>query len=159
MNCKNIVITIIFATISLFSEANAQPYVLVTMNEHDGDAPTILPPGEYQGSIHSNDAFTFGYLPLSIEGIVSSVSDHINYANGVDPDDVNLANEPEFNLPAITLPENADWIRDNASTWISDRNGRWMTWIRGRGQGGIDIYQSPRGTPPADSLCVHLNPY
>ncbi len=152
MNRNRIVLAIILTMLLAFSAANAQPYVLVSMNEHDGDVPNILPPGEYQGSIHSNDAFTFGYLPLSIQGIVTSASDHINYANGVEPGDVNLANDPEFNLPPITLPENADWIRDNADIVVPSYDNRYMTWIVCIERIVIYIYQYPRGGQRSDSL-------
>ncbi len=157
MNRKSSLLTTVLALMIFLSICEAQNYVYISMNEHQDDQANWLSPGSYEGWIHSNDEFTFGYLPLSIQGMLTSSADQINYANGIDAEDVELPERMLFDMEALELPELARNIRGNASPWISGRNGQIMTWIRMLGEGGIDIYQYPRGTPREDSLYEHVS--
>ncbi len=110
-------------------------------------------PDTLSGRTHSND-----YIGLKLSphfyGPISTSRDQFRYWNA----SPYFEYEPQFNAPPVYFPTTAISIRGNASPWVQSRNGQLMTWIIGRGASGIDIYQYPLGTPPADSLLTHLDP-
>ncbi len=58
--------------------------------------------------------------------------------------------------PPFPFPERLDYLRAHAAPHVPSQNNRMMTWIKFRGEQGIDIYQYPSGTPRNDSVYAHL---
>jgi len=108
-------------------------------------------PDTLYGRTHSNDFIGLKYSP-HFYGPISSSKDHfLEYQASP-----YFEYEPQFNVPPVYFPTEANSIRNNANPWVPTRNGQLMTWVHMEA-GGIDIFQYPMGTPRADSLFMHLN--
>jgi len=106
------------------------------------------------GRTHSNDYIGLKYSPI-FHGPISTSQGEFRYYN---PGNIIFDYEPQFNAPPVYFPTTANSIRSNASPFVPSRNGQLMTWIRARGEAGIDIFQYQLGTPRAESLYTHLTP-
>lgn len=104
------------------------------------------------GRTHSNDYIGLKYSP-HFYGPISTCKDRfLEYSASP-----YFEYEPQFGVPPVFFPTEASSIRNNAQPWVPSQNGAKMTWIKGLGDAGIDIYQYPLGTPPnADSLYQHI---
>ncbi|MBM3328781.1 MAG: hypothetical protein FJY67_04795 [Calditrichaeota bacterium] len=104
------------------------------------------------GRTHSNDFIGLKYSPI-FYGPISTSQDRFLYYN---PQNIYFAYPPQFGVPKVNFPTTANTLRAGANPFIADANGRMMTWIKMRGERGIDIYQYPLGSAPRESLLMHL---
>ena len=110
-------------------------------------------PDTMEGPVHSNGTFAIRYSP-QFHGPFSTSQDHF-IEHQANP---RFEVRPVFNAPMVEFPRNLDFLRDIANHRISSRNGENMTWIRMRGDGGIDIFQYPDGSDRLDSLFARYQP-
>ncbi|MBM3329065.1 MAG: T9SS type A sorting domain-containing protein [Calditrichaeota bacterium] len=103
------------------------------------------------GRYHSNDYIGLKYSPF-IPGRVSTSQDRFIYYQPGNIDYGRLIT----NAPQVPIPNVATDLRARSNPFITDGNGRMMTWIKMRGGRGIDIYQYPMGSAPRESLVMHL---
>ncbi len=107
------------------------------------------------GRVHSNDFIGVKYSPHFF-GHVSSSQPDLRYWQ---PGNVHFEEWPRLGAPIRYFPMQADSLRAYADPFIESDDGRLMTWIKLRGEDGIDVYQYRLGrTPHDDSLLTHLDP-
>lgn len=110
-------------------------------------------PDTLYGRTHSNDFIGLKYSPHFYGPISTSQDRFLEYQASP-----YFFYDPQFSVPPVYFPTEATSIRNAANPWVDSRNGTMMTWIKMRGEAGIDIFQYPLGTPQADSLIAHINP-
>lgn len=110
-------------------------------------------PDTLYGRTHSNDFIGLKYSP-TFYGPVSTSKGEFRYYNA---GNIYFAYPPIFNAPPVHFPTTAKTLRA-AAQHFSSHNGRYMTWIRMSSDQGINVYQYPMGSVPAESLVAHLNP-
>lgn len=100
------------------------------------------------GPVRSNDFIGIKYSPQFFGPVITS-RDRFIYNH---PRNIYFAYPPVFNAPPYRFPRTAETVRRYATPLIYDRDGRLMTWIKLRGNEGIDIHQYPLGSAPRESL-------
>ena len=147
-------IVILFgATDKLYSEPMTYYHILTNHEETPFDEYIYYGiGGPINGTIRTNDFLPVGSHEIWGQMITSRElifeGDEIEFDNVIE------------HAPPYPFPERFDYIRDHATIHIPRRrwrndNGSHMTWIKFRGDQGIDIYQYPAGTPRSDSLFEH----
>jgi len=106
------------------------------------------------GRTHSNDFIGLKYSP-HFYGPISTSKDKFLYNS---PSGIYFKYPPIFNAPPVMFPTTAKTLRAGAQEWIDSRDGRMMTRLRMKGDGGIEVHQYPLGTTPKDSLIKVINP-
>lgn len=109
-------------------------------------------PDTLHGRTHSNDFIGLKYSPTFF-GPVSTSKGEFRYYQ---PGNIYFQYPPAFNVPPVNFPKTAQSIRTNANPYITDGNGRLMTWIRLKGDAGIDVFQYPLGSVRQESLYTTL---
>lgn len=108
-------------------------------------------PDTFYGPVHSNDYIALKYSP-QFYGPISTARERFRESQA----NPYFQFSPVFNTPPVEFPQFLQSLRNQATPWVPSQNGQKMTWIKMRGDHGIDIYQYPHGTPRADSLFEHL---
>ncbi len=109
-------------------------------------------PDTLYGRTHSNDFIGLKYSP-TFYGPISTSKGEFRYYQ---PGNIHFEYPPVFDAPPVNFPKTAKTIRNNANPYITDDNGRLMTWIKLRGAAGIDIFQYPLGSVRAESGYQHV---
>ncbi len=139
MNFK--VIAVLLFTLTIFcTPILAQGLLYFSQRETDW-----FTAGIYQGHVHSNDMLRFRDLPVEITGVLSTAYDRFRFDRGVELEDLDLRNEPEYRRWFPILQENIylQYLRNNANPWIDGRLSMIRAELR---EGVIAFYRRPLGT-------------
>ncbi len=142
---------------------NVGSYTFAAMSPRDAyDRPAPFTDCEIWGWTHVNDGMFFYCMPKFHGPVTISTGEFVDL--GGNPPDFDI--QPESGAPTLNLLEQATALRNGASVNISDASNwhrpegypSFMTWIKFRGNAGVDVFQYYMGGAPAESLVFHMGP-
>ena len=156
MNAKNELVTGLALICLSLAVAGWTPTDLVYFTnierQRDGSRVPFPPEQEIVGRIRSNDTLLFSSGARYFSTFFSAQDTYLVAGDG-QPE---LHGDVHLGMDSLHLGNVSRYIRNNANPYITDQNGRFMTWIKLRGDAGIDIFQYPLGSVRNESGYQYL---